>query len=88
MSTNYQKGRRKEYKVVHELRKKGYDIVQRSAGSRSPIDVWAVRKSDRSIKLVQVKPDKMSPEAKQKIREEWDWLNGELGTFKVEFVIR
>ena len=43
----YQKGRRKEYKVCNELKEEGYDIAQRSAGSHSPIDVWAINKDKK-----------------------------------------
>ena len=44
---NYIKGRRKEYLIRDKLIKEGFDIVQRTAGSHSFIDVIAIRKSDK-----------------------------------------
>ena len=76
---NYVKGRRKEYKICKTLREKGYEIVQRTAGSHSPIDVIAIRKGE--ILFIQSKPEGYS----EKKYEKWDWLNGE---FKVKFEIR
>tara|TARA_Y100000310_G_scaffold79225_1_gene75888 strand:- start:220 stop:480 length:261 start_codon:yes stop_codon:yes gene_type:complete len=81
---NYEKGRRKEYKIVKQYKDKGYEISQRSAGSHSPIDVFAIDKSTRTIKLIQAKPDSMSKAAKQKIIDENQWLNG---LFKVVFEV-
>jgi len=80
---NYEKGRRKEYKVMHSLRNEGY-IAFRSAGSHSPIDVVGIRGSDNKIKLVQCKPDSMSENAKNKLYEANKALNG---TFEVEFKV-
>lgn len=77
----YIKGRRKEYAIANYLKKRGWDIVQRSAGSKSPIDVWAVNKKLRRIKLIQVKPDKFDG---SKIEEELNWLNN---VFRVEFEV-
>jgi Holliday junction resolvase len=81
---NYEKGRRKEYKIVKQYKDKGYEIVQRSAGSHSPIDVFAIDKSTRTIKLIQAKPNSMSNAAKQKIIDDCSWLNG---LFKVIFEV-
>ena len=81
---NYIKGRRKEYKIVKQYKDKGYEIAQRSAGSHSPIDVFAIDKETRTIKLIQAKPDSMSNTAKQKIIDENQWLNG---LFKVVFEV-
>ena len=78
---NYVKGRRKEYKICKELKEQGYDIVQRSAGSHSPVDVFAFRKSDRKVLLVQCKPDGYSSSK----YDEFRWLNDD---FKVRFKIR
>jgi Holliday junction resolvase len=64
---NYLKGRRKEYAVCDKLKKEGFDIVQRSKGSHSPIDVFAINKETKEIKLVQVKPDQISDSETQKI---------------------
>jgi len=72
---NYLKGRRKEYKICEELKKQGYEIVQRSAGSHSPIDIWAVNKELQKITLIQCKPDNMPESEKKKILEDLNWLN-------------
>lgn len=53
--TNYERGRAAEYKVVKRLREQGALIAQRSAGSHSPVDIWAVF-PDHML-LVQVKKD-------------------------------
>ncbi len=82
--TNYHKGRKKEYKICNQLRKEGFDIVQRSAGSHSGVDIFAIRKKDKKIRLVQSKPRSMSYNAIHKLRKENDWLNEE---FVVEFVV-
>ena len=81
---NYQKGRRKEYKICDQLKKEGFDIVQRSAGSHSPIDVFAIHKEKGIIKFIQCKPDSMSENAKQKLLDENYWLNFQFyATFEV-----
>ena len=46
---NYIKGRRKEYKICKMLREDGYDIVQRTAGSHSPVDIIAICKENKKI---------------------------------------
>jgi len=81
---NYEKGRRKEYKIVKQYKDKGYDIAQRSAGSHSPIDVFAIDKKTRTIRLIQAKPNSMSTTAKQKIIDQNKWLNG---LFRVIFEV-
>lgn len=81
---NYLKGRRKEYKIVKEYKELGYDIVQRSASSKSVVDVWCVDKERKVITLIQAKPDSMSVNAKGKLLRNNAWLNG---VFVVEFVV-
>jgi len=84
MATNYERGRKKEYRICEKLREEGFDIVQRTAGSHSPIDIIAIRKADKKIRLVQSKPKSLSDSAKRKLLEENCWLdNG----FDVEFVV-
>ena len=78
---NYIKGRRKEYKIVNDLKRKGWDIAQRTAGSHSPIDIIAVHRAQKIIKLIQAKPDDFN---NKKILEELEWLNG---NYKVEFEV-
>jgi Holliday junction resolvase len=57
MHPNYRKGVRKERKVVNQLKAEGWDIAQRSAGSHSPVDIWAVNLKTKEIMLIQCKPD-------------------------------
>ncbi len=76
----YVKGRRKEYRVCKRLRVEGFDIVQRTAGSHSPIDIIAISKYLKKIFLIQCKPEGY----KLKKYDEYNWLNDE---FDVEFCI-
>jgi len=76
---NYIKGVAKERKIVNTLKAEGWDIVQRSAGSHSPIDVFAINKELKLIKLIQAKPKGFNSE---KIEKELRWLNDE---FRVKF---
>lgn len=39
----YLRGRIAERKVVNDLREKGFENIRRSAGSRGPADIYAVR---------------------------------------------
>ena len=84
-NANYLKGRRKEYSIVDEFRKKGFDIVQRTAGSHSPIDVIAISKELLEIVLVQSKPDNISSNKKEKILKDNEFLNN---NYKVRFILR
>lgn len=80
---NYVKGRAKEYKYVNMMRKKGF-IAQRSAGSHSPIDVFAINVKTKEIRLIQCKPDSLNSHQAQKIREKNKEMNG---VFKVSFSV-
>lgn len=81
---NYIRGRNKEYKIVHEYKDNGFNIAQRSAGSHSPIDVFAISKDKKEIVLIQAKPNSMSKNKRNEIEEELKWLNGK---FKVKFIV-
>lgn len=87
--TNYKKGARKEYKIVKRYKSFGYDIVQRSAGSHSKIDVFAINIKEKRIVLIQSKRtlsenmDYIEPKLKRQLEEENEDLNGQ---FKVSFV--
>ena len=82
---NYRKGRRKEYSVIDKLRAEGcWEIVQRSKGSHSPVDIFAISKEQKRIKLIQVKPKDFSEFQENKILKENEWLKGK---FEVEFEI-
>lgn len=80
---NYEKGRRKEYKIVHKERDKDR-LAFRSAGSHSPIDVVSIDVNSKQIYLIQSKPNSMSENAKNKIIKKNELLNG---TFNVSFVV-
>ena len=81
---NYQRGRRKEYGVCDKLKKEGFDIVQRSSGSHSPIDVFAINKKTKEIVFIQVKAGVISEKERNKLFEENGWLDGK---FDVSFDI-
>lgn len=81
---NYRKGRRKEYGVCDNLKKEGFEIAQRSSGSHSPIDVFAINKETKEIKFIQVKAGDLSSGEYSKIWEKNKWLNGK---FDVSFEI-
>ena len=81
---NYIKGRRKEYKVCKQLKEDGFDIAQRSAGSHSPVDVFAVSRSKKIIKFIQCKPDNFPKSKQNKILNEMGWLDG---NFRVVFEV-
>ena len=77
----YKKGRKKEYKIRKELLNEGFDIAQRSAGSHSPVDVFAISRAKRVILLIQAKPEGYNSTKYDK----YNWLNGK---FNVKFEIR
>jgi len=81
MNKIYRKGRRKEYSVTSKLKRMGYDIAQRTAGSHSPVDVLAVSLRRKEILLIQSKPDGTNP---TKILKDNKELNGE---FNVSFEV-
>ncbi len=81
--TNYKKGRAKEYRIMNKL-KKDYDIVGRTAGSHSAIDVFAIRKKDKSILLLQSKPRNHNKKAIKRLEDKLNWLNDE---FIVKFKV-
>ncbi|MFW6172574.1 MAG: hypothetical protein ACOC5T_02410 [Elusimicrobiota bacterium] len=85
MGTNYQKGRAKEYRVIRKLEDQGFDIAQRSAGSHSPVDIWAVDTDRKKILLVQAKPSDFSLKKEKELLEKHKDLNGK---FDVEFDVR
>ena len=81
---NYEKGRRKEYKICNDFRERGFEIVQRSAGSHSPIDVFAINKKTKEIVFIQSKPDNYVKAKCEKILQEQKDLNS---SFKVRFIL-
>ena len=75
-NTNYIKGRRYEYKLIKEHKERGFDICQRTAGSRSPVDIFCISFKDRMIKFIQAKPKSMSDAAIQRLEEKEKRFNG------------
>ena len=76
--------------LCDKLKEEGFEIVQRSKGSHSPIDVFAINREKKLIKLIQSKrtlSETMShidEKQKEKIEKEFGWLNN---IFRVEFVV-
>jgi Holliday junction resolvase len=81
---NYNKGVRKERKVVNEAKEEGC-LAFRSAGSHSPIDVCIIDWQHNEIRFVQCKPETMSERNKQKILDDLIELNTQ--EFKVSFEV-
>ena len=82
--TNYQKGARKERKLVNEARAAGLTSF-RSAGSHSPIDVIVVNHRTKELWLVQCKPNNFSKSKTDKLLEDNKHLNG---TYEVKFIVQ
>jgi len=86
----YKKGRRKEYMICEQLRKEGFNIVQRTKGSHSPVDIIAINKNLRVIKFIQSKRtlkenmNFVNESLKNKIEGEYVWLNN---VFRCEFEV-
>ena len=76
----YVKGRRKEYRIANELKKKGY-ITTRSAGSHGVFDVIAVNPDTRIIRLIQAKAGGYAERQIKKLKEKWKHLNGVYSVF-------
>ena len=79
--TNYQRGADKERRILNLFKKNGF-ISFRSAGSHSIIDVIAINKEIKIIKLIQSKLGYLNPKAKKDILEEGNKLDG---TYEVKF---
>lgn len=80
MTTNYRKGRDKEYRIKKLYEQMGY-IVLRTAGSHGFADLVAVREFPKEIIFIQVKPDKY---LKEKLIRQWYWLNAD---FPCSFIV-
>jgi len=87
----YKLGVRKEYYLMEKLRKEGFDIVFRTAGSHSPIDVVAINTKNKEIKLIQSKRtlnqemSYINPQVKGKILKENLHLTG---TYNIHFDVQ
>lgn len=80
VNRNYKNGRAKEYRIVKQLKDEGF-IAARSAGSHSPIDVWAIHPDKREIVLVQSKLGYLSKNNKRQIEEDGLRLQGSYAVF-------
>ena len=76
MKNIYAQGRRKEYKIVNKFKKAGFDIVQRTAGSHSPIDIIAIKRRTKEIYFIQSKGKSIKEREVNRILRELDYLNG------------
>lgn len=84
VNKNYVNGRRKEYKVMHQLKQAGCDIVFRSAGSHSEIDVIGIDIKRLRIFAIQCKPKSLSANKRDEIVQRNTLLNNNyLMTFEV-----
>jgi len=81
---NYERGRRKEYKICEQLKEEGFDIVQRTAGSHSPIDIIAINKSTNEIRFIQSKPNNYSKNKENELINNNSWLTNR---FNCKFVV-
>jgi Holliday junction resolvase len=81
---HYNKGVRKERKIVNEAKAEGC-IAFRSAGSHSPIDVCIIDIDNGFIRFVQSKGDSITPRQVQKLMDELVELNTQ--DFKVSFEV-
>ena len=81
---NYVKGRNKEYKICRDLKEHGFEIAQRSAGSHSPIDIFAVHRKTKTILFIQAKPKNYSRKDGERINKELEYLKG---LWTVEFAL-
>lgn len=88
MSKNraYQKGVRKERRIIKELKNAGFDIAHRTAGSHSPIDVFGICRASKEIVFIQSKPDNFPQSAINKIYNELDYINLEHWTVRFELI--
>lgn len=73
--TNYEKGADKERRIVNKFRERGC-LSFRSAGSHSPIDIFAIDPETKIIHLVQSKPKSMSWAKKEELYRSLQYLEG------------
>ena len=73
---NYQKGKLKEHKIVRQLKEQGWTIAQRSAGSHSPIDIFAINRDTKEILFIQSKCGEYAEREIVRLNKEYEWLNG------------
>ena len=80
---NYVKGVRKERQIVNDARSKNL-IAFRSAGSKSIIDVVIIDIKNKTIQLIQSKPETIHTIQKIKLENKYNYLNN---NFKCNFEV-
>lgn len=81
---NYEKGRRKEYKIRRNFERDGW-IVLRTAGSHGFADLIAIK--GKHTKFIQCKPDNFSEAKTKRLMEKYWWLNKEEHDWEVSFEV-
>ena len=81
---NYLRGRVKEYEYRKLLLAEGWKIVQRSASSKSPVDIWCLK--DDEVLIVQVKRSKTKNFSYKKDLAEFVKMKVPISVFK-KFVV-
>lgn len=71
---NYEKGRRKEWKIKKQLEMQGLTVL-RSAGSKGFADLVAIDKKEHQIRFIQCKPDDFAKSEEAKLMEEHGFFN-------------
>jgi len=84
MTTNYSKGRAKEYRLRNKYKKDGYDEVLRMSGSHGFSDLIAINKKKKEIIFIQSKPKKFSKKQKEELEKKHNWINDE---FFCKFIV-
>ena len=82
-SSEYRKGRKKEYKIMNKARGRGL-LAFRSAGSRSKVDVCVIDVIKKEIVLYQCKPKNITQREIEKLNNEMIATNG---TYKMCFKV-
>ena len=82
--TNYEKGRRKEWKIMKELESKGW-ICLRTAHSQGFADIIAISRKLKRVIFIQSKPKTLSQAIRTRLNALYRWINGYFG---VEFIIK
>lgn len=89
VNKNYRSGRNKEYRIMKKKLAEGFDIVGRTAGSHSKVDVFAIKQNPPIIEFIQSKKGYFSANKKKEMEEKYSWLNNEfICSFKVNAKIK
>ena len=83
--TNYSKGRKKEYEIMHQLEREGWTVL-RTAGSHGFADLIAINKKERKIRFIQCKPDDFSKAAGEDLMKEHEEFNHHIWTSTFEVI--